>query len=134
MVEDDIRSVVEAAGAVPVKVILEICYLTDDEIRRASEIGVKAGAAYIKTGTGWGPKPTTVETIRLIRQTIGDAALIKAAGGVRSLDILLEMEAAGCNRFGIGVRSAISILHEAYARAGIEIVDDGKGVSAGDLY
>ena len=134
MVEGDIRAVVEAAGGIPVKVILEVCYLTDDEIRRASEIGVKAGATYIKTGTGWGPRPTTVDTIRLIRQTIGGAALIKAAGGVRNLDILMEMKAAGCNRFGIGVRSAIAILQEAYARAGIQISDDGKGVSAGDLY
>lgn len=118
LVEDDIKAVVDAACGIPVKTILEICYLTDDEIKKASEIGVKAGAAYIKTGTGWGPKPTTVETIRLIRSTIGNAALIKAAGGVRSLDTLVNMVNAGCNRFGIGVRTASSILQEAYIRAG----------------
>lgn len=117
VVEDDIRAVVEAAGDVPVKTILEICYLTDDEIKRASEIGVKAGAAYIKTGTGWGPKPTTVDTIRLIRSTIGDAARIKAAGGVRTLDTLVEMVQAGCDRFGIGYRTAPTILEEAARRA-----------------
>ena len=79
VVEDDIRAVVDAACGVPVKTILEICYLTDDEIKRGAEIGVKAGATFIKTGTGWGPTPTTVDTIRLIRSTIGDAAYIKAA-------------------------------------------------------
>lgn len=120
-VENDIRAVVEAANGIPVKTILEICYLTDDEIRRGSEIGVKAGATYIKTGTGWGPKPTIVDTIRLIRSTIGNAAKIKAAGGVRDLDTLLQMREAGCDRFGIGVRSALAILQEAYRRAGVPV-------------
>lgn len=112
-VEDDIKAVVDAANGYPVKTILEICYLTDDEIKRASEIGVKAGATYIKTGTGWGPKPTTVETIKLIKSTIGDSALIKAAGGVRSLETLVAMAEVGCNRFGIGYRTAPAILEEA---------------------
>lgn len=118
MVEDDIRAVVDAACGVPVKTILEIAYLTDDEIKRASEICVKAGVTYVKTGTGWGPKPTTVDTIRIIRETIGDAAKIKAAGGVGTLDTLLAMLEVGCDRFGVGVRSATAILDEAYARAG----------------
>lgn len=116
-VEDDIRAVVEAANGVPVKTILEICYLTDDEIMRGSEIGVKAGATFIKTGTGWGPKPTTVETIKLIKKTIGDSAFIKAAGGVRDLDTLVDMANEGCNRFGIGYRTAPNILEEAKKRA-----------------
>lgn len=122
VVEDDIKAVVEAAAGYPVKTILEICYLTDDEIKRACEIAVKAGATYIKTGTGWGNRPTTADTIKLIRKTIGDSAKIKAAGGVTSLDILLEMLDAGCDRFGIGVRLATGVLEEAYRRAGKEIV------------
>lgn len=112
-VENDIRAVVEAAGDVPVKSIIEVTYLTDDQIKRAAEIAVRAGVTYVKTGTGWGPRPTRVEDIRLIKETIGDAALIKAAGGVRSLEIMKEMAAAGCNRFGIGVRSAEKIIEEA---------------------
>ncbi|CAK7058263.1 MAG: deoxyribose-phosphate aldolase [Enterocloster citroniae] len=112
-VEDDIRAVVDVAGEVPVKTILEICYLTEDEIKRGALIGVKAGAAYIKTGTGWGPMPTTVDTIRLIRSAIGHDAYIKAAGGVRNLETLLAMKDAGCDRFGIGVRSAINIFTSA---------------------
>ncbi|MCR2033354.1 deoxyribose-phosphate aldolase [Anaerofustis stercorihominis] len=113
---DDIKAVVEAADGVPVKSIIEICYLTDDEIKKASELCVKAGVTYVKTGTGWGPKPTTVETIKLIKETIGDDALIKAAGGVRDLDTLIAMAEIGCNRFGLGVRSAGTILEEAKKR------------------
>lgn len=118
MVYDDIRAVIDAGGGVPVKSILEVSYLTDDEIKRASEIAVKAGAAYLKTGTGWGPKATTVETIKLIRSTIGNAAKIKAAGGIRDLDTLLAMKRAGCSRFGIGVRSIEAIMREVYLRTG----------------
>ncbi len=119
LVRDDIKAVVDAANGVPVKSILEICYLTDDEIKRGSELAVEAGVTFVKTGTGWGPKPTTVETVKLIKQTIGDSALIKAAGGVRDLDTMLAMVDAGCNRFGIGIRSAINIFKEAYSRAGV---------------
>lgn len=118
-VERDIRAVVEVAdGRYPVKSILEIAYLTDDEIRRGSEIAVKAGVTYVKTGTGWASKPTTVETIKIIKSTIGDGALIKAAGGVRTLDTMLEMMDEGCDRFGIGLRSIMSIMKEVDARLG----------------
>jgi len=134
LVEEDIKAVVDAAGEVPVKSIIEICYLTDDEIKKASEIAVKAGVAYVKTGTGWGPKPTTVDTIKIIKGTIGDGAFIKAAGGVRDLDTLLEMKNAGCDRFGIGVRSALSILQEAYERAGVKISDSLEGINKTDRY
>ena len=112
-VEKDIKSVKEAIGDTPLKVILEVSYLTDDEICRASEIAVKSGAHFVKTGTGWGNKPTTVEHIKLIHKTIGDSAKIKAAGGVRDLDTILAMIDAGCSRFGIGVNSSIGILKEA---------------------
>lgn len=117
-VHQDIRAVVDAAGGVPVKTILEICYLTDDEIARASLTAVEAGSAFIKTGTGWGTRPTTAETVRLIRSVVGDSAKIKSAGGVQSLDILLELLEAGCDRFGVGVRSAAAIFEEAFRRAG----------------
>lgn len=119
MVEDDIRAVIDVAdGRYPVKSILEIAYLTDDEICRASETAVKAGVTYVKTGTGWAGKPTTVDTIRLIKKTIGDSAMIKAAGGVRTLDTMLEMIDAGCDRFGIGLRSIMSIMKEVDRRLG----------------
>ncbi len=120
-VEHDIHAVVDAAGDIPVKTIIEHGLLTTDEIKRASEIGVKAGATYIKTGTGWiVDKPTTVETIRLIHETIGDAAMIKAAGGVRDLDTVLAMIDEGCSRFGLGVRSCRGILDEVERRIAAE--------------
>ncbi len=112
IVRDDIKAIVETANGMPVKSILEVAYLTDDEIARASLIAVEAGVTYVKTGTGWASKPTTVDTIKLIKKTIGDSALIKAAGGVRDLDTLLKMTDAGCNRFGIGLKSALKIIDE----------------------
>ncbi len=111
-VYEDIHSVVETAGNICVKTILEVCYLTDDEIKRASEIAVKAGAAFVKTGTGWGDKPTTIEHIRLIRSVIGDQAKIKAAGGIRDLQTVMQMIEAGCARFGVGVHTAAKIMEE----------------------
>ena len=111
-VESDIRAVVDAAGGKPVKCILEVAYLTNDEICRGAEIAALAGASYVKTGTGWAGKPTTVDVIRLIKRTVGDSVRIKAAGGVRSLDTILEMMDAGCSRFGIGLRSVMSIMRE----------------------
>lgn len=119
LVRDDIRAIVEAGGGMPVKAILEIAYLSEDEIKRGAELAVEAGVTYVKTGTGWAEKPTTVETIRLIKSTIGDSALIKAAGGIRTLDTLTEMVNAGCSRFGIGLSSAINIMKEAYDRNGL---------------
>lgn len=118
---EDIRAVAEAAEGFPLKVILEVCYLTDDEICRAAETAVRAGAAFVKTGTGWGTAPTTAKHIRLIRRIVGASAKIKAAGGVRDLDTLLAMQEAGCDRFGIGVRSAKAIFSEAYRRAGVSL-------------
>lgn len=117
-VKEDIAAVVKTAGGLPVKAILEVAYLTDDEIRRASLLAAEAGVSYVKTGTGWAGKPTTVETIRLIRETVGTAVSIKAAGGVRSLDTLLDMAEAGCSRFGIGLNSAEKIIEEAKERGG----------------
>lgn len=120
LVRDDIRAVVDAASGLPVKSILEVAYLTDDEIARGAELAVEAGVSYVKTGTGWASRPTTVDSIKLIKKTIGNAALIKAAGGIRTLDTLLEMVDAGCSRFGIGVNSVIKIMDEVYVRAGAE--------------
>lgn len=112
-VKEDIRRVKEAAEKLPLKVILEVAYLTDYEICKGAELAVECGADYVKTGTGWANKPTLVEHIHLIRNTIGNAAKIKAAGGVRDLDTVLAMIDAGCARFGIGLKSAENIMREA---------------------
>lgn len=134
LVKNDIRAVVEAAGGMPVKSILEVAYLTEDEIKRGSLLAVEAGVTYVKTGTGWANKPTTVDHIRLIKSTIGDSAKIKAAGGVRTLDTLLEMVDAGCDRFGIGLKSVMRILEEAYERAGVPMPEVPHRLRSTDNY
>ncbi|MPW24663.1 deoxyribose-phosphate aldolase [Alkalibaculum sp. M08DMB] len=134
IVKDDIKAVVDAAEGIPVKSILEVGYLTDDEIAKGSEIAVEAGVTFVKTGTGWAPKPTTVETIKLIKSVIGDSTQIKAAGGVRDLDTLLKMIDAGCSRFGIGIRSAITIFQEAYNPSTIVISDTIENLNPNDTY
>lgn len=112
VVEHDIRSVVEAADGYPVKTILEVALLSADEIKKASEIAVRAGATFVKTGTGWAKGPTTAEHIRLIKSAVGHDAYIKAAGGVRTLEDIVSFIGEGCSRFGIGLKSVTSIMEE----------------------
>jgi deoxyribose-phosphate aldolase len=120
--EDDIRAVVDAAQGTPVKVILEAHYLTDEEIVRGSQISVRAGAAFVKTGTGWAPTGATLHNVALMKSTVGDAAQVKAAGGVRDLQTVVEMIRAGVTRFGVGLSSGTAILDEcATLPDGIEV-------------
>ena len=114
-VEDDIRAVVEAAGETPVKVILEVHHLTDEEIVRGCRLAVAAGAAFVKTGTGWAPTGATIERVRLMKETVGDAAQVKAAGGVRDFQTVVEMARVGVTRFGVGLASGVKILDECAA-------------------
>jgi deoxyribose-phosphate aldolase len=106
---DDIRGVVELAGHVPVKVILECHYLSADQIRQACELCIQAGATFVKTSTGWAPTGATLENIALIKSCVGDAIAIKAAGGIRDLDTMMRMYQLGARRFGVGLSSAIRI-------------------------
>jgi len=90
--EDDIRAVIDAAGGRPIKTIIEVMTLSDEQIRAACKIAEQAGAAYIKTGTGWiAGKPTTLHHIEVIKGAIGDRLKIKASGGIRGLDTILQM-------------------------------------------
>jgi deoxyribose-phosphate aldolase len=109
---DDVAGVVEAAGGRPVKVILECHWLTDEEIARACEWCVEAGAAWVKTGTGWAPTGATVERIALMSKSVAGRCQVKAAGGIRSLAMLQALYYAGARRFGVGVNSARAILAE----------------------
>jgi deoxyribose-phosphate aldolase len=109
-VENDIRAVVEAAAGVPVKVILETHYLTAEQIVRGSQLAVRAGAAFVKTATGWAPTGATLDNVRLIRSAVGDRARIKAAGGVRNLGTVVDMIRLGVSRFGVGLESGRTIL------------------------
>jgi deoxyribose-phosphate aldolase len=100
-VEADIRAVVQAAkGQAIVKVILENAYLTKDEIVRGCRLTESAGADYVKTSTGFAPSGATLDDLRLMRATVSPHVKVKAAGGVRTLDALLEVMAAGADRCG----------------------------------
>jgi deoxyribose-phosphate aldolase len=112
LVLEDIRGVVDAAGGAPVKAILECHYLSEDEIRRGCALCIEAGAAFVKTGTGWAPTGATPDNVALIRSCVGEAIGIKAAGGIRSLETLQQMYRLGARRFGIGYRSAQAILEQ----------------------
>lgn len=115
-VSNDIKAIVDTAQGNPVKSILETAYLTDSEIETACEIAVGAGVSFVKTGTGWADKPATVHTIEVIKKAVGNQVKIKAAGGICDLNTLIQMYDAGCERFGIGVSSAVKIVEEAKSR------------------
>lgn len=113
----DIEEVVKAAkkyNAI-VKVILETCLLTKEEIKRASEISIDAGADFIKTSTGFNKGGATVEDVRLMKQTGGEKIKIKASGGIRDYSTFKDMVDAGADRIG--------------ASAGVEILKEAKNIS-----
>jgi deoxyribose-phosphate aldolase len=120
-VENEIRAVVEAAEGRPVKVILECHHLDDEQIRRGCDATVRAGAAFIKTGTGWTLTGATVARVALIRRCVGDGVAIKASGGIRDLDGLLALYRAGARRFGIGLGKERLILEQAGDGVGGEV-------------
>ena len=122
MVKADIAAVREATKYTSLKVIIEAMLLTDEEIVRACEIVADCGADYVKSGTGFSADPTTLHHIAVMKNTVGNRCKIKAAGGVKTLDLLTKMHAMGVTRFGIGYKNAITISEEALQmKDGIEI-------------
>jgi len=96
----EIRDVVEAADDRVVKVILETCLLTNDEIAQACKLVTQAQAHFVKTSTGFGNAGATLEHVRLMRETVGQFAGVKAAGGVRNANDAQAMIEAGATRIG----------------------------------
>jgi deoxyribose-phosphate aldolase len=118
LVERDVESVVQPcrdAGAIS-KVIIEAAYLTDEEKITACTLAKAAGADFVKTSTGFGPGGATVADVALMRRIVGAGMGVKAAGGVRDLEGLKAMVAAGASRVG--------------ASAGVKIVREARGESA----
>lgn len=116
-VRDDIHAVVEAAGGKTVKVILETCLLTKEEIAKACELSVEAGAHFVKTSTGFSTGGATAQDVALMKKTVGDKAKVKASGGVRDYETAMKMIEAGAERIG--------------ASAGIAIVNNEKAKDTG---
>jgi deoxyribose-phosphate aldolase len=117
-VKADIKAVVDAAHArgAQVKVILENCYLSDEQKRTACRLSEEAGADFVKTSTGFARGGATIEDIVLMRAAVSPSVQIKAAGGVRDLDAALKVREAGASRFGATQTEAI--MEEAYRRKG----------------
>ncbi|MBE3579760.1 MAG: deoxyribose-phosphate aldolase [Caldanaerobacter subterraneus] len=114
-VKKEIEEVVKAVkshGGIVVKVILETCYLSNEEKIKACEISKEAGADFVKTSTGFGLGGATVEDVKLMRKVVGENFGVKASGGIRSYEDAKAMIEAGANRIG--------------ASAGVKIVEEWK--------
>jgi deoxyribose-phosphate aldolase len=98
--EADVAAVVRAAAGRPVKVILETAALFPDEMRAGCRVAEAAGAAFVKTSTGFGYGGATVEAVRLLAQAVGGRLGVKASGGIRTIDDARAMIAAGATRLG----------------------------------
>lgn len=123
-VEEDIAAVVRAAQGVPVKVIIETCYLNDEEKATACRLAESAGAAFVKTSTGFGGGGATEADVKLMRATVSEAVKVKASGGVRNLHDLKVMVAAGADR--IGASAGVAIMKE--------LGGESSGSASGDGY
>jgi deoxyribose-phosphate aldolase len=124
-VRNDIKAVVDAAhrqstgrlaADVLVKVILENCYLTDELKQIAATLAEEAGADFVKTSTGFGSGGATLEDLQLMRKTVSEKVQVKAAGGVRDLEMALKVKEVGCTRFG--ATRTETIMDECFERQG----------------
>jgi len=110
-VQDDIAQVVKAAKSTnpkaEIKVILETCLWTEEQVIKACELTEAAGADFVKTSTGFAASGATTEVISIMRKTVGDRLGVKASGGVRTLDALIDMAEAGASRVGASGTPAI---------------------------
>jgi len=110
-VQDDIAQVVKAAKSTnpkaEVKVILETCLWSEAQVIKACELTEAAGADFVKTSTGFAASGATTEVISIMRKTVGDRLGVKASGGVRTLDALIDMAEAGASRVGASGTPAI---------------------------
>lgn len=110
VVRADIAAVVEAAQGRCVKVILETCYLNDEQIERACRLSVEAHATFVKTSTGFGTGGATVHDVALMTKAVNGAAKVKASGGIHTAEEAAAMVEAGADR--IGTSSGIAIVAE----------------------
>jgi deoxyribose-phosphate aldolase len=108
-VRQDIAEVVNASPGVEHKVILETCYLTQEEKRTACQLVVEAGADYVKTSTGFGAAGATVEDVRLMKEAVAGRAKVKASGGIRDWKTTRAMLEAGADRIGTSASLAIMV-------------------------
>jgi deoxyribose-phosphate aldolase len=112
-VEEEIAAIVKAAATLPVKVIIETCLLSREEKVAVCKMAMRAGAAFVKTSTGFNGTGATVEDVRLMREIVGRLLGVKAAGGIRTYEQACALIEAGATRIGTS--------------AGVEIIAEAKG-------
>jgi deoxyribose-phosphate aldolase len=130
-IEDEMRRLTQICrdAGVPIKVIFENCYLSEDQIKQVALIARRVQPDFIKTATGFGPSGATIEDVQLMKATVGPNVAVKAAGGIRNSDDFLAMIAAGAER--IGTSSGVKIIDALHARMVADnvntiYVDDGR--------
>lgn len=104
---NDIKAVVDAADQTLVKVIIETCYLSDEQKRTACQLAMKAGADFVKTSTGFGTGGATPQDVALMRSVVGDQMKVKASGGIRTYADAMSMVAESADRLGVSASLAI---------------------------
>ena len=109
-IREEVHKIKEAVGEKTLKVILECCYLTDEEIVRASKLCKEAGADFVKTSTGFGKGGAKAHDVKLMREAVGPDMGVKAAGGIHTLADAEAMIEAGANR--IGCSHSVEIIEE----------------------
>lgn len=107
-VEEEIRAIKNAIGNNVLKVIIETCYLTDEEKKIACQLSLNAGADFVKTSTGFGTGGATYEDVKLMKEVVGDKALVKASGGVKTYEVAKKYIELGASR--LGTSSGIEII------------------------
>ena len=113
------------AGAI-VKVILETCYLSDEQKIRACRLCTQAGADFVKTSTGYGTKGCTISDLKLMRANVPDHMRVKGSGGIRDLDTVLAARAVGASRCGVSATEAI--MEEALKREAEGLLKEAEGL------
>lgn len=128
-VREEIRQIAELAhsrGAI-VKVILETCYLTDEQKVAACKLSEEAGADFVKTSTGYGSKGCTIDDLKLMRASVSDHVRVKGSGGIRDLDTVLSARAVGASRCGVSATE--KIMQEAERRYAEGTLKEADGLT-----
>lgn len=107
-IKKEIEEIFHAANGNVLKVIIETCYLNNEEIKKVCETAVSVGASFVKTSTGFGTAGATVEDVKLMKSVVGDNAGVKASGGIKTYEDFTAMVNAGATR--IGASSGVAIV------------------------
>ena len=110
-VEKEIKMLADAShdGGAILKVIIETCFLSDEQKIKACQLSESAGADFVKTSTGYGTAGAKIEDVKLMRQAVSERVRVKASGGIRNLDTVLSAYAAGAARCGVSATEAIMV-------------------------